>query len=96
MIKDRLGQAIYGTNTYHLRHVEKKLAPNQHLTYAFEFNANVGPGSYSIAIALHASDTHVHRNFEWRDLAALFTVINQHQSYFVGSAWLPPKLKCMR
>jgi len=96
MIKDRLGQAIYGTNTHHLRRVEKNLAQGEKITYVFQFQANVGQGSYSIAVALHSGETHLAQNYEWRDLAVLFTVINQDHPYFVGSAWLPPEVQCIR
>lgn len=96
LIKDRLGQAIYGTNTHHLQRVEKNLANGERITYVFEFTANLGQGSYSIAVALHAGETHLAQNYEWRDLAVLFTVINQDHPYFVGSAWLPPEVQCIR
>lgn len=96
MIKDRLGQAIYGTNTHHLRCVQKNIAQDERITYVFQFQANLGQGSYSIAVALHASETHVAQNYEWRDLAVLFTVINQDHTYFVGSTWLPPDIQCIR
>jgi lipopolysaccharide transport system ATP-binding protein len=95
MIKDRLGQAIYGTNTYHLQRV---LSPRkgEQLEYTFGFPANLGIGNYSIAVALHQGEEHVAGNYEWRDLAYIFTMVNPKHSPFVGSSWLPPSLEVVR
>ena len=60
--------------------------------FIFRFAANLGPGTYSVAIALHASDTHIAQNYEWRDLALVFNVMNIDKEAFVGVAWLPPTL----
>jgi lipopolysaccharide transport system ATP-binding protein len=95
MIKDRLGQPIFGTNTYHLQRI---LAPKrgEHLVYSFGFPANLGIGSYSIAVSLHRGDEHVAGNYEWRDLACVFTVVNPAHSPFIGTNWLPPSLEVSR
>ena len=93
MIKDRLGQPIYGTNTHHLKRKLKQLPSQQALECNFEFDANLGPGSYSIAIALHADDTHIGQNYEWCDQAIVFSVVNINQPDFVGVAWLPPEVR---
>ncbi len=92
MIKDSLGQAIYGTNTHHLQQKLKQVEKGTKIDYYFDFEANLGEGSYSIAVALHAADTHIALNYEWRDLALLFTVVNMNKTQFVGVSWLPPKL----
>jgi lipopolysaccharide transport system ATP-binding protein len=92
MIKDRLGQAVFGTNTHHLKADIAALKPGESVCVSFDFAANLGEGSYSVAVALHAGDTHVGKNYEWRDLAVLFTVVNADKERFVGVAWLPPKL----
>jgi len=93
MIKDRLGQPVFGTNTYHLKRKIEHLEKNRSIVFNFAFAANLGEGSYSIAVALHTSDTHIIKNYEWRDLALQFNVINIDKSSFVGVAWLPPTLE---
>jgi GDP-D-mannose dehydratase len=45
--------------------------------------------SFSVSIALHAQDTHLSRNFEWRDVALIFNVVNADKPLFVGTSWLP-------
>ena len=94
VIKDRLGQAVYGTNTHHLGNKLEQIASDTQLTYRFGFPANLGVGSYSISVALHTADTHIAKNYEWRDLAVVFNVVNVDKSNFVGVTWLPPKLEC--
>lgn len=93
MIKDRLGQPAFGTNTYHLNHKLVDIRSGAINTFVFSFSANLGPGSYSIAIALHTADTHVGKNYEWRDLAAIFNVVNIDKNTFIGTAWLPPTVE---
>jgi lipopolysaccharide transport system ATP-binding protein len=54
---------------------------------------NLGPGSYSVSVALTSGETHVEKNYQWRDLALVFTVANLDQPQFVGTAWVPPAIK---
>ncbi|MBD8754097.1 ABC transporter ATP-binding protein [Pseudomonas coleopterorum] len=96
MIKDRLGQEVYGTNTHHLG---CKLAAQQAgdtLEYRFAFDANLGVGSYSVAVALHTTDSHMAHNYEWRDQALVFNVVNVNRSPFVGVSWLPPVVEYVK
>ncbi|WP_126877738.1 ABC transporter ATP-binding protein [Paraburkholderia kururiensis] len=92
MIKDRLGQPVFGTNSHHLEHSRQALVRDDRIKYSFTFPANLGEGTYSIAIALHAGDTHIIKNYEWRDLAVVFQVINMSKRKFVGCAWIEPTL----
>ena len=92
MIKDRLGQPVFGTNTHHMERPLFDFVPGSRATFRFRFNAALGPGSYSVAIALHGTDTHLTNNYEWRDLALIFNVANMSRPSFVGNAWLPPEI----
>ena len=96
MIKDRLGQPIFGTNTHHLQQPSKNLKSGEKLEFILGFSANLGEGSYSVAVALHTADTHVANNYEWRDRAIVFNVININKDRFVGVAWLPTTLETHR
>ncbi|HDS16967.1 MAG TPA: ABC transporter ATP-binding protein [Proteobacteria bacterium] len=93
MIKDRLGQPIFGTNSSHLKGKLNDVAAGTVITFIFSFTANLGPGNYSVAVALHTAETHLGKNYEWKDLAATFNVINFDRESFVGSAWLPPTME---
>lgn len=93
MIKDRLGQPIFGTNSHHCRQPLRDIKAGQKIQYVFDFNADLGPGHYSMALALHTRDTHIENNYEWRDQALLFQIVNNQQNEFVGVAWLKPTLR---
>jgi len=96
MIKDRLGQPMYGTNT-HLKELPlADVAAGEDVVYRFAFPMNLGPGSYSVATAIVSTETHLVNNYEWRDLALLFTVVNMRRPYFEGSAWLDPAIDIQR
>ena len=96
MIKDRLGQAMYGTNT-HLKQLPlEDMRAGQRVTYSFSFAANLGAGSYSVATAIVSTATHLVNNYEWRDLALVFTVVNMRRPHFEGSAWLDPAIEITR
>lgn len=96
MIKDRFGQPVFGTNTHHLEKAEYDLRSGEELIFKLSFRAQLGPGTYSVATALTSSDTHLVNNYEWRDLAFVFTVVNMTKYVFVGLSWLPPSLEVKR
>ena len=96
MFKDRLGQPIFGTNTHHLGLEINELRKGEQLILNFEFPANLGIGSYSVTTGLHEGATHVAANYEWRDLALMFNVINVNRGSFVGVSWIPPQVEMQR
>ncbi len=91
-IKDRLGQVMYGTNTWLTEQVIS--CPQVGSVYAFRisFAANLGVGGYSVQTALVDRDTHLTANYEWRDLALVFDVINIDKAHFAGCMWNEPKI----
>lgn len=96
VIKDRFGQPIFGTNTYHLGSPLKQIERNERITYQFSFPANMGEGSYAITLALHASHSHLAANYVWKDRVILLNIVNINRTYFTGVAWLPPEWKSQR
>jgi len=96
MIKDRLGQPVFGTNTHHLDRAEMELQAGETLTCRFNFRADLGHGSYSVATAIADSETHLTRNYEWRDLALVFQVVNMSMPLFVGNVYLPTTVELER
>lgn len=92
-IKDRLGQVIYGTNTWHTGQSIRAPKADESYEFSIAFPANLGVGNYSIQTALVDSDTHLTANFEWRDLALVFNVININKTQFSGNTWIQPVIK---
>ena len=96
MIKDRLGQTIFGTNSHHMNMEQLDVRSDETITFDFKFTVSIGEGNYSIATALVSNDTHLNNNYEWRDNALIFEVINQSESLFIGTTWLNPDLEILR
>lgn len=92
MIRDRLGQPVYGTNTHHTDQACTDLRQGDQVEVAAAFPMNIGPGSYSVSIALSSTETHLVRNYQWRDLALVFTVANLDHPQFTGTAWVQPRI----
>lgn len=92
-IKDRFGQIIYGTNTELTNQPVSNATAGETYVFDISFSANIGPGSYSIQTALVGSETHLEQNFEWRDRALVFEVINANKPQFAGSNWLASKIE---
>lgn len=96
MIKDRLGQPIYGINTHRTGQALTDLRSGEAVTFSFDFEARIGKGHYSVALALSPFDSHLDKNYEWRDHATIFHVINSGCEDFVGSTWLDAKASVQR
>ncbi|GAB6142735.1 ABC transporter ATP-binding protein [Desulfocicer niacini] len=93
VIRDKYGQDIYGTNSYHLKQdISIKQGEQLTLTYAFS-QFNLGPGKYSITAALHTGSTHVDECFHWLDKGAVFEVISGNGHIFTGLLRLTPELQ---
>ncbi|MCQ4322843.1 ABC transporter ATP-binding protein, partial [Stutzerimonas stutzeri] len=94
LIKDRYGQDVFGTNTRQLDQITHDVKPGQSLSWRFVLDANIGPGTYSITLALHSRHGHIDRNYAWQERALMFEVVNRSQREFAGVAWLGRILEC--
>ena len=91
-IRDKFGQDIYGTNSFHLK---KKISikKRQALSVAYDFDEfNIGPGKYTISVALHTEDTHINECFHWLDKCVVFEVVAGSDALFLGLVRLTPVL----
>jgi lipopolysaccharide transport system ATP-binding protein len=95
-IKDRLGQVIYGTNTDLKQQPLLNVPGDSRCVFNIRFDANLGPGTYSVQIALVSSDTHLVNNYEWRDMALVFNVVNINKPHFAGCAWIDPTIEIVK
>ena len=96
LLKDRLGQAIYGINTHRLERPLEQVAAGDEVEYCFRFPARLGKGSYSVSLSLSREDSHLDKNYEWRDNALIFHVFNTHREDFVGTSWLEADVEIAR
>lgn len=85
LIKDRLGNEIFGTNTHNLGIALPNLSlAHSHLISFHIPRLDLGPGSYSLTVALHASYNHLAGNYDWLDQALTFRVTADQAYPFVG------------
>ncbi len=90
--RDRYGQEIFGTNSYHLQR-SLKVQAGQEIEVGFFFqNFNLGPGKYTLTVAVHMDDTHVNDCLHWIDRAVAFDVVHAGDYFFVGLVRLEPEL----
>lgn len=94
-IKNRFGQTVFGTNTFYTNNVLVDVPRDTTLRYRFDFTMSLGPGIYSLTTALTEANTHLVNNFEWRDLAYHFEVVNLQPVFFEGWNWLNPNVEVM-
>jgi lipopolysaccharide transport system ATP-binding protein len=92
LIRDKFGQDMYGTNTHHLNQ-EMEVRQNEafFVTWGFE-QFNLGPGKYSVTVAVHTGSTHIDECFHWVDKGAEFEVVSGEGPVFTGLLRLEPKL----
>lgn len=95
-IKDRLGQEVFGTNTWHTDQLQDDLQPGETLDYRLQFPMNLGPGTYAVSVSLHSGDTHLVDNYQWVDYALVFQVMNIEKDFFIGTCWVMPHIACER
>jgi lipopolysaccharide transport system ATP-binding protein len=85
LIRDRLGNDVFGTNTFHLGASRANVVAGEVMTIDFTFPAlNLGMGSYSLSTALHAKDTHLALNYDWWDQSLVFQVVSGPGPISVG------------
>lgn len=96
LLKDRFGQPIYGTSTLQLGNPAHDLTSGEELLYEFSFEAAVGEGTYSVSTAITNAEAHYSKNYEWRDGALFFQVVNLTKPKFAGTTYLPTSQNTIR
>jgi lipopolysaccharide transport system ATP-binding protein len=90
LIRDRLGNDVFGTNTYHCGVVLPGLRRNERGTVRFAFDSlALGTGTFSITAALHRDDSHLAANYDWWDRAVVFQVVPGSGPVSIGVAAFP-------
>lgn len=88
MLKDRLGQTVYGTNTWFTGQAFSAEAGDRYI-FTVRFSADMGVGSYSVTTTLTDGLSHLDHNCEWRDFALMFEVVNTDKTHFEGHSHIP-------
>jgi len=84
LIRDALGNDVFGTNSYHHGIAIAPATPGQgQIEFAFD-NLALGRGGYSITAALHSRDSHLADNYDWWDRAVVFQVVPGGRPLSIG------------
>ena len=89
MIRDKFGQDIFGTNTFHKK-VPIAFKKDTAYICKYKMPLNIGIGKYSITVAVHSEDTHLVHCSHWLDYACDFEVAGVDGDIFVGICRLEP------
>jgi lipopolysaccharide transport system ATP-binding protein len=89
LVRDRLGNDVFGSNTFYLGVAHEACAAGDELCATFEVVLRLGCGSYSVTLALHTERAHLDASFDWWDRALLFQVVPGEGPGFTGVAALP-------
>jgi len=95
MIRDKFGQDIFGTNTFHHK-IKLDFKKDNDYICNFEMPLNIGVGKYSITVAVHSKDTHLEHCSHWLDNAVDFEIAGVLGNYFGGLCRLEPKITVNR
>ena len=91
LIRDKYGQDIFGTNTYHYV-IAVDLKRNKMTTCAFTMRMDIGPGKYSVTAALHSHETHLEDCFHWADNIVSFEIAGNCGKQYIGICKLYPEI----
>ena len=94
LFRDRLGNDVFGTNSFHCNAPQRDLVAGQRLAVEFLFEAlNLGSGTFSLTAALHARDSHVSANYDWWDRAIVFEIVRGNGPFSIGVCNLPASVQ---
>jgi lipopolysaccharide transport system ATP-binding protein len=90
LIRDRLGNDVFGTNTHFLGISLDDVAVGRDAELLVRIpRLNLGLGSYNLSIALHSHSAHLTDNYDWWDKALVFEVVPGNTPHFIGVCNLP-------
>jgi lipopolysaccharide transport system ATP-binding protein len=96
VIRDRLGNEIFGTNTYHLKLDTGAHQAGDRIEMVYSTRLNLGAGHYAISMAVHTGDTHLDDNCDWWDQCLVFQIVPGDENKFIGSSALPIEARVVR
>ncbi|HYB42106.1 MAG TPA: ABC transporter ATP-binding protein [Candidatus Methylomirabilis sp.] len=96
LIRDRVGNDVFGTNSFYIDPIAGAYEPGDHMTVEFDIELNLGAGTYTLTMAIHRDATHLSLNYDWWDKMISFEIVPGSGPHFIGSAWLPVRLRVER
>ncbi len=96
LIRDRMGGDVFGINSFHLGADMPACEPGDILEVTFRVTLNLGPGNYSLSVAVHPGDSHLIENCDWWDRCLVFQVVPGSGPSFVGVVSLPTGIEVQK
>jgi len=96
LLRDRLGNDVFGVNTFGLGVRSEPCADGDECVATFDVRLDIGAGTYSLTVALHTDRAHVESNYDWWDRALVFQVVRGPGPEFSGVAALPVRASVER
>jgi len=94
LVRDTLGNDVFGTNTFHHGKVITKPLSGARYRIRYRFDSlALGRGNYNITAALHAHDMHTASNYDWWDQALVFQVVPGTRPFSIGACDLPVSIE---
>jgi len=89
LVRDRLGNDVYGTNTYHHDVTTGRWEAGRALEVRFRMTLHLGAGEYTITAAVHSLGVHVFDSYDWFDGGLVFRILPSDTRSSIGVARLP-------
>ena len=86
MLRDRLGNEVFGTNTMYLDIETPPRDAGERVIASFALKLELGYGPYSLTVAAHSPLGHVERTHDWIDNALNFHITPKDAKRFAGVA----------
>src|SRR5262249_31907893 len=96
LVRDRLGNDVFGTNSFHVAPIKETYEPGDPLLAHFDGPLTLGPGAYTLTVAVHSDAAHLVNNYDWWDKVIAFEMVPGPEPYFIGTSWLPVRVHVER
>lgn len=90
LIRDRLGNDIFGINNHLMHRSTGILSQGTDHVVEYQMQLDLGPNIYTLTVAAHMEDTHVHESFDWINDVLTFSVLPSPDLKFTGLCRLQP------
>jgi lipopolysaccharide transport system ATP-binding protein len=92
VIRDRLGNEVWGTNTHLWQLATGDWEAGTSLEVKIRADMWIGPGEYSVTAAVHTGQAHLANPYDWLEGALVFRVVPADTRTTVGTAFLRPDI----
>lgn len=88
LIRDRLGNDIFGVNNSKLNIPVGETKNGESYSVRYTAQLDLGEGLYNLTVATHVGETHIDDNFDWINEVLVFRVVRSPEYDFVGCSRL--------